>query len=59
MDSINKEEILQKIQDVMDKHDYILENREDFIEARTSWATLAEMTEAFYNTLLTIQTILK
>lgn len=41
-------ELLQKIRDAFKQHDYIFRNREDFVEGRTTWDNLAEISECFY-----------
>lgn len=51
--------ILGRINEVLDQHDYIFRNREDFCENRTDWDALADIAEAFYYRLLDIKYLLK
>jgi hypothetical protein len=50
--------IKEKIQEVLDKNDYIFENREDFVKSRTNWDRLADIAEDFYDALKSINDIL-
>ena len=54
-----KNRLLAEVNEVLDFNDYIFRNREDFVESRTDWGRLAEISEAFYWKLHTIKDALQ